>query len=91
MPSRSSKKRSRPHSPADSGAGNPIKQEPGNSLASLAALVVLATVPFALSIGGELVFDDRKTVVENGVVRGTKPLIEVCSLIIGSCSLIFDL
>ncbi|KAF8382645.1 hypothetical protein PRIPAC_71787 [Pristionchus pacificus] len=79
MPSRSSKKRSRPHSPADSGAGNPIKQEPGNSLASLAALVVLATVPFALSIGGELVFDDRKTVVENGVVRGTKPLIEVFS------------
>lgn len=83
MPSRSSKKRSRPPSPAESGAGDSAKQgQPGNSLSGLAALVALAIVPFALSIGGEFVFDDRKTVVENGVVRGTKALIEVCNLFI---------
>ncbi|GMT03670.1 hypothetical protein PENTCL1PPCAC_25844, partial [Pristionchus entomophagus] len=67
------KKRSRPSTPE---AGDSSK--PANSrLAGVLGLVALATVPLALSIGGEFVFDDRKTIVENGVVRGTKPLIEV--------------
>ncbi|GMR34079.1 hypothetical protein PMAYCL1PPCAC_04274, partial [Pristionchus mayeri] len=68
------KKRSRPATP-EAEAGNSSKPE--SRLIGIVALVALAIVPFALSIDGEFVFDDRKTIVENGVVRGTKPLVEV--------------
>ncbi|GMT34199.1 hypothetical protein PFISCL1PPCAC_25496, partial [Pristionchus fissidentatus] len=75
----SRKKRSRPATPESSGDSGLHQKQPidGSTVLSILSLVALATVPFLPSIDGEFIFDDRRTIVENGVVRGTKPLSEI--------------